>query len=243
MARSIVRFPKRKPDQALPMTFAAAPLAPLLLLSLAAASDDVRPGQTRLASVQSQPVAGSPPSSLDLASPDPGSRDSASRHLASRHLIEPEASSIDPVADSLPFDEIGEHVRDDRAGQVRIEQRVIIRISPRSRGPMPSDLFFAPRFRSGEPRTIERKIGKCLPAASIAAVRPSGREKLLLFMRDQRIVSATLERACSARDFYSGFYVAPSADGKVCVDRDTLQSRSGANCKLTRIRQLVDVDD
>jgi hypothetical protein len=60
-------------------------------------------------------------------------------------------------------------------------------------------------------------------------------------MRDRRIVQARLERACRARDFYSGFYLARSSDGKLCVDRDTLQSRSGANCKLTRFRQLVEV--
>jgi hypothetical protein len=52
-----------------------------------------------------------------------------------------------------------------------------------------------------------------------------------------------LNRACRARDFYSGFYVERASDGRICVDRDTLLSRSGANCKLTRIRQLVDADE
>ena len=145
--------------------------------------------------------------------------------------------------DMRGLDAIAAARREDRAAQVRIEQRVIIRIAPRSRGRIPSDLIFAPPPRQRGPRTIERRIGKCLVAAAIAGVRPSGREELLLFMRDRRTVSATLERGCSARDFYSGFYVAPSADGKLCVDRDTLQSRSGANCKLRQIRQLVDVDD
>jgi hypothetical protein len=31
-------------------------------------------------------------------------------------------------------------------------------------------------------------------------------------------------------------------DGRLCVDRDTLLSRSGMNCKLTRIRELVEQD-
>ena len=36
------------------------------------------------------------------------------------------------------------------------------------------------------------------------------------------MVSAALERSCSARDFYSGFYVERNADGQICVKRDTL---------------------
>jgi hypothetical protein len=59
-------------------------------------------------------------------------------------------------------------------------------------------------------------------------------------MRDRRVVSASLERSCSARDYYSGFYVERNSDGQICVRRDSLLSRSGANCKLTRLRQLVD---
>ena len=49
-----------------------------------------------------------------------------------------------------------------------------------------------------------------------------------------------LERACSARDYYSGFYVQRTSDGQICVDRDTLQSRTGASCKLSRLRELVE---
>jgi hypothetical protein len=54
------------------------------------------------------------------------------------------------------------------------------------------------------------------------------------------VVSASLERSCSARDYYSGFYIERNSDGQICVRRDSLLSRSGANCKLTRLRQLVD---
>jgi hypothetical protein len=57
------------------------------------------------------------------------------------------------------------------------------------------------------------------------------------------MVTAELERTCHARDFYSGFYLERNSDGMVCVDRDTLLSRSGTNCKLSRIRQLVPADD
>ena len=91
------------------------------------------------------------------------------------------------------------------------------------------------------PRFEERRIGKCLPVSGIAGVQTNGEEGLLLYLRDRRMVSASLERSCRSRDFYSGFYVARNGDGRLCVDRDSLQSRSGANCKLTRIRELVEI--
>jgi hypothetical protein len=117
-----------------------------------------------------------------------------------------------------------------------------IRISPRPSPVRPNMLVDLPG-REISPRFLERKIGKCLPVSGIAGVQPNGGSRLLLFMRDQRIVSAELERACRARDFYSGFYLSRSTDGRLCVDRDTLLSRSGANCRLSRIRQLVETDD
>ncbi|GGC14075.1 hypothetical protein GCM10011494_36090 [Novosphingobium endophyticum] len=136
-----------------------------------------------------------------------------------------------------------QHVEPQGAWQVRIEQRMTIRITPRASRPASPDMFVAlPEGETGQ-RFVERKIGKCLSAGAIAGVQPDGGNRLLLFMQDRRIVSAELERACSARDFYSGFYLSRSSDGKLCIDRDTLLSRSGMNCKLTRIRELVEVDD
>ncbi|AIT78561.1 hypothetical protein [Novosphingobium pentaromativorans] len=128
------------------------------------------------------------------------------------------------------------------AWQVRIEQRMTIRITPRSPRTAPPDMFVGlPDGEIGS-HFSERKIGKCLSIAGIVGVQPDGDNRLLLFMRDRRLVSAELERACRARDFYSGFYLSHTSDGQLCIDRDTLLSRSGMNCKLTRIRQLVEVD-
>lgn len=126
--------------------------------------------------------------------------------------------------------------------QVRIEQRMTIRIAPRPAPARPDLLFYLPDDEVA-PRFMERKMGKCLAVSSIAGVQSGGGSRLILFMRDRRIVSASLERACRARDFYSGFYLSESEDGRLCVDRDTLLSRNGANCRLTRLRQLVEVDD
>ena len=126
------------------------------------------------------------------------------------------------------------------AQQVRIEKRTTIRISPRS-GSTRRSVFVELPGRAIGPRFVERKIGKCVKVARISGVQSDIGNRLLLFMKDRQIISAMLERACRGRDFYSGFYLSKSDDGKLCVARDTLQSRSGANCKLTQLRELVEI--
>lgn len=124
---------------------------------------------------------------------------------------------------------------DDTWSQVRIEQRVIIRIAPpRSAGreavqPPP---FSAVRFR-------ERKMANCLPVLGIAGVQATADSRLLLFMRDRRIVGANLDKQCSPADFYMGFYVQQTQDGLLCVGRDSIHSRSGTTCSVSRLRELV----
>ena len=136
--------------------------------------------------------------------------------------------------------DMAETFRPESAEQVRIEQGLIIRITPL--GPtreMLADLPQAPlatRFR-------ERKVGKCVPVAAIAGVQIGGDDRLMLFMRDQRMIGASLEKACRARDFYSGFYLERNGDGQLCVDRDMIHSRSGMSCSLSRLRQLVAIDE
>ena len=126
------------------------------------------------------------------------------------------------------------------AEQVRIEQRTIIRITPFG---VTREMFadlpqapLAPKFR-------ERKVGKCVPVAGIAGVQIGGDDRLMLFMRDQRMIGASLEKTCRARDFDSGFYLERNGDGQLCVDRDMIHSRSGASCSLSRLRQLVAINE
>lgn len=146
-----------------------------------------------------------------------------------------DVSGLPDAARSFIYDEPS-------ANQVRIEQRVTIRIVPRDPAFRPSMLArMAPNGDTG--RLSERKMGKCVPISGIAAVQPDSSDRLLLFMRDQRLVSASLENACRARDFYSGFYLERTGDGLLCVGRDKLHSRAGASCAISRMRQLVADDD
>ena len=126
--------------------------------------------------------------------------------------------------------------------QVRIDQRVIIRISPSPPGAF-DQLMRNPPRRAAPQRFEEEKIDGCVPIQAIAAVQPSDENRLLLFMRDRRILSAALEKACNSEDFYSGFYVERSKDGDLCTRRDRLQSRAGASCRVTKLSRLVAVRD
>lgn len=116
--------------------------------------------------------------------------------------------------------------------QVRIERRTIIRVAPHAARRWPP--------RPGNPGDYrERAVGKCLPLGGIAAVGVDRDERLLLFMRDRQVIGAQLEKSCHAQDFYSGFYIDRSADGRLCSGRDMLRARSGASCSISRMRKLL----
>ena len=125
------------------------------------------------------------------------------------------------------------------ANQVRIERRVIVRISPRA---VPAQSFAPATVQTRAPvRFVSRPMEDCVPVSAIAGVRADTGNRLLLYLRDRRLASAQLERACSARDYYSGFYFEPNDDGRLCIDRDRLLSRTGARCSLSNMAQLVPV--
>ncbi len=142
-----------------------------------------------------------------------------------------------------PLDSLNVVARQSRTqGQIRIEQRVYVRIAPRSAGARRNLLAQLP-VRQQAQRYEEKKTAKCVPVSRIAGVETGSGNRLLLFLRDAKILSVNLEKACRARDFYAGFYVERNKDGKLCVDRDTLQSRNGARCDIARMMQLKAIKD
>ena len=124
--------------------------------------------------------------------------------------------------------------------QVRIEQRVIIRITPQPPGARQNLMAEAPK-RAQSTRFEERGKEKCVPMGEIAGVQTGSGNRLVFFLRDRRLMSVSLEKSCRASDFYSGFYVEKSKDGRLCVSRDKLQARTGASCAVDAMRQLVEV--
>ncbi len=191
---------------------------------------------TILAPLLLLPVTPTPAGVPDRAAPD------ASAALTSQPSAVPLQTS---PADSFPFSWLSEAWRTPSAEQVSIEQHITIRIAPRA--PSNADprigMFTDTPERPAPQRLVERSIGKCLPLGSVAGVQIASANKLVLFLRDTRVVTAGLDKGCNAQDFYAGFYVARSADGMMCAGRDKLQARSGASCKLGKLHQLVEAGD
>lgn len=149
--------------------------------------------------------------------------------------VAPEGPPLAPrVLDEGPIATFSEGLPEDTWAQVRIEQQLIIRITPRANAREPAVVQPSVTYKFRE-----RKTANCMPARGIAAVRPISDSRLLLFMRDSRLIGATLPKVCNARDFYLGFYLSQPADGQICVGRDLLHSRAGSSCVIAQVRELV----
>ncbi len=110
--------------------------------------------------------------------------------------------------------------------RVAIEQTVVIRIS--NAPPPPRRL----RWR-------EKKTLKCVPLAKLGGYAISQPDSIDLIVRGGRRYRAHLERGCPAIAFYSGFYIRPPTDGRLCADRDMFHSRAGGQCSIEKLRLLV----
>ena len=140
---------------------------------------------------------------------------------------------------SVDLDRPGALRRDswpDGWNQVRIEQHLTIRINP---GQLPRGAFIATPPSATPQRGSDRRHIRCVAMSALGGLRLSGANQLMLVLRDDRMVLATLPKICSASAFYSGFYVEPTPDGMLCARRDVIHSRAGANCSISRL-DMVD---
>jgi hypothetical protein len=111
-----------------------------------------------------------------------------------------------------------------------VEQRIIIRV-PRTSS-----------SRGIATRPVAWREGRrqrCIAARRIVGAGLLGPNSVDLILSDQSRVRATLGRRCPALDFYRGFYVTSSDDGRICADRDTIRARSGAECEIDQFRVLI----
>ncbi len=167
--------------------------------------------------------------------------DEAAMHEAAERADPPRPFGALP---SAPFEALKDARGPHQFGQVRIEQRVIIRISPGTGAAREQMLAELQRRGARATSYEEERLNGCIPVANIAGMEPAPEQnRILLFMRDRRILSAALERACNARDYYSGFYIERNEDGQLCARRDLLQSRAGASCRVAQLNRLVAVRD
>ena len=85
---------------------------------------------------------------------------------------------------------------------------------------------------------VEHKGPKCIPAGAIRRVLLSGPSQVDFILADRSRVRAHFDEDCPALDFYAGVYL-QTADDRLCVRRDAVQSRIGGSCTIEKFRQLV----
>ena len=149
--------------------------------------------------------------------------------------------SLDGIA-TLPLRVLEDARAPSPLGQVRIQQRVIVRIAPSTQSV--EERFAALQARQSAPIPVrEVPHDGCVRVDNILGVQPTRDNRLLLFMANRNVLAAELDRACAAEAFYSGFYVERASDGRLCVRRDHLQSRAGASCAMEQLTRLVPARD
>jgi hypothetical protein len=151
------------------------------------------------------------------------------------------ALAVPAPPDMAAFRAFRDSYRPEVQHQVHFEERVIIRLAP-SPPSVRREVFDAPRRADRPARYKEKKLARCVPIDDIAGIAPL-ENRLLLFMRDHRLLSATLDRVCDPDAFYLGASVERNADGRLCSGRDTLRARTGATCQISRINRLVALKD
>ena len=89
------------------------------------------------------------------------------------------------------------------------------------------------------PAWHEKKAQKCVELRDIGGAAVNQPDAVDLILRGGNRVRARFNKACPALDFYSGFYLKPTEDGRICAQRDAVRSRSGGACTIDRFRRLV----
>lgn len=112
--------------------------------------------------------------------------------------------------------------------QVTIQRSTIIRVRP---------------IRNTRPQKFKEKgAPNCLPWSNMAAAMISSPTTIDLIVKGGTRYRVKLQKTCQAIDFYSGFYVKATRDGRVCEDRDMIHSRSGGECGISKFKTLVPDD-
>jgi hypothetical protein len=78
----------------------------------------------------------------------------------------------------------------------------------------------------------------CIPATGLIGATLMRENSVDLILRDNSRVRARLQRRCPALDYYRGFYINATADGRICADRDSIRSRAGGECQIDQFRSL-----
>ncbi|RYD48992.1 MAG: hypothetical protein EOP60_14690 [Sphingomonadales bacterium] len=85
----------------------------------------------------------------------------------------------------------------------------------------------------------EKKADDCVKIDRISGYSVNRSNNIDLLLNDGKLLRVKLGDNCPALGFYSGFYVKPNKDKKICAGRDAFRSRSGRSCSVEAFRSLV----
>lgn len=86
---------------------------------------------------------------------------------------------------------------------------------------------------------MEKKAGDCVKIEKITGFSVTRGNNVDLLLDNGRQLRVKLEDRCRALGFYSGFYLKPTDDKKICAGRDSFRSRSGGSCGIIGFSTLV----
>jgi hypothetical protein len=116
-------------------------------------------------------------------------------------------------------------------GRITVPQRqIIIRVPSGLRQVAPAGASLI-KWREG-------RGPDCIAAGRLIGATLPGPNSVDLILRDNSRVRARLQRRCPALDYYRGFYINATADGRICADRDSIRSRAGGECQIDQFRSL-----
>lgn len=123
-------------------------------------------------------------------------------------------------------------------GQMLFHQHIVIRI-PRMPAPQPMAMPEPPRAM---PELREKDGPKCVASADLVAATIPTDDRIDVMMRGGERLRIRLDKKCRTLDYYTGFYVTAGHDGRVCAHRDSIRTRSGDECGISKFRRLVPDD-
>lgn len=122
----------------------------------------------------------------------------------------------------------GADQRGTEVAQLTIEQSLIVRV---------------PRRVPAKPLKWKAKKGpKCVAMGAIAGAAVVADDAIDLVLKGGQRLRARFSSNCPALDYYSGFYILPTGDGRICAGRDVIRTRAGGQCEIERLRKLVPDD-
>jgi hypothetical protein len=85
----------------------------------------------------------------------------------------------------------------------------------------------------------EKKGPHCINLADIQGTAVIVANSVDIALRGGDRTRMRFERSCPGLDYYSGFYVVPNKDGKICAGRDVVRDRAGGECAIGKFRKLI----